>query len=307
MIKSVTIINYRKNELKITLNDVNPDHGIIIRKIDGLGPVKANININEYMISDGGLYNSSKLGIRNIVMDLVFTMAKTIEDVRQLTYNFFPLKRPLTFIIETDNRHLFTTGYVESNEPDIFSSQESTRISILCPDSYFYDWKEKDKVIDFRTVTSLFEFPFENNSLTNRLIELGEISKIREVQFDYDGDATIGCIFKFHCIGPVKNISLYHEESDSYNERMFLKTDAIESLTGSPLGLGDDIIVNTIVGQKSVNLYRDGETINVLNILDKSSDWINIYKGFNNLAYSAEIGIANLGLEITYNTIYEGI
>ena len=166
MIKSVTITNYLQESVKIDLTEPETS-GFIIRSIEGLGPAKANVNFTELATLDGALDNGALLNTRNIVMSLIFEGTPTIEDTRLKSYKYFPIKQNLTFEIETDNRHCFTVGRVESNVPAIFSNErEGCQISILCPSSYFQDMN--DTIINFDAVISEFEFPFDNDSI-NRI------------------------------------------------------------------------------------------------------------------------------------------
>ena len=109
------------------------------------------------------------------------------------SYKYFPIKKKVTLLIETDNRICETYGYVESNEPDIFSSDETTQISIVCPDPYFYSaGPDGTNTTIFYGVEPLFEFAFSNESLTESLIEFGEIKNETEQTVYYSGDAEIG-------------------------------------------------------------------------------------------------------------------
>ena len=164
MIKSVTITNYLQESVKIELTEPESS-GFIIRSIEGLGPAKANLNFTELAALDGALDNGAALlDTRNIVLSLIFVGTPTIEDTRLKSYKYFPIKQNLTFEIETDNRHCFTVGRVESNVPTIFGTdREGCQISILCPNSYFQDME--DTVKEFYSVEGGFEFPFENNSV----------------------------------------------------------------------------------------------------------------------------------------------
>lgn len=163
MIKSVTIVNYM-NE-KIVIDIFNPStSGLQIRKIDGLGPVKANITTTPIVTSDGDIYNSARADKRNIVLELGFQMERdldlpSIEHVRQMTYKYFPLKSQVKINIKTDNRDLYTYGYVESNEPNIFSDDETAQISLICPNSYFTSEVERNEYLD--QLKPVFKFPFE--------------------------------------------------------------------------------------------------------------------------------------------------
>lgn len=163
MIKNIYITNNKEETLTVNISNYK-NSGFTIRKIDGLGPVKANINTTPIVTNDGDLFNSARAEKRNIVLTLGFEIMpeiglNTIEDVRQKTYNFFPLKSLVKIQIETDNRELYTYGYVESNEPDIFSEDETCMVSLICPDSYFTSIEERNLKLD--QLKSVFRFPFE--------------------------------------------------------------------------------------------------------------------------------------------------
>lgn len=169
MIKSVTITNYLGESIELEL--ANPyKTGIYVSSITGLGPGKANINTTDIATDDGSIFNSARSEERNIVMKLGFLqvpgITETIEDARQLTYKYFPKKKPLIFNIITDNYNLNAYGYTESNEPDIFSKEETTQISIICPDPLFYSaGPDGTNITIFNGIKFNFEFPFENDSV----------------------------------------------------------------------------------------------------------------------------------------------
>lgn len=122
MIKSITVTNYLGESLKIEL--ARPDlSGFVVQSITGLGPGKATINISEESTRDGGLYNSARLSKRNIVIGLkyYYWSDKTIEELRHLSYKYFPIKKRVKLLIETDGRQAETEGYIEANDPDILS------------------------------------------------------------------------------------------------------------------------------------------------------------------------------------------
>lgn len=172
MIKSITVINKTGEKLTIELGAPETT-GLWIKSIKGIGPGKANINTTELASSDGGLYNSARSEIRNITLTLGFMpyvhptetdpvtgkpRTVSVEEVRRNTYKWFAKKRPITFIVNTDLISLASYGYVESNEPDIFNKQETTSISIICPDPnmYMYDSSE---ILEFSSTEDGFEFP----------------------------------------------------------------------------------------------------------------------------------------------------
>lgn len=304
MIKSVTITNYLNEKIVLELG--RPDKsGLLIKSIEGLGPAKATINAKEIATSDGALFNSARVSSRNIVITLGFLFNPTVEDMRQLTYKYFPIKKRLTILIETDNRIAETYGYVETNEPDIFQKEETTQISIICPDSYFYSaGPDGNNVTVFSGIEAAFEFPFSNESLTENLIEMGYIRYSQEQTVRYNGDAEIGVIITIHALGEVKNITIYNTGTRG---TMQIDTDKIEQITGSGIKNGDDIIISTVKKDKYIYLLRDGVYTNILNALDKNSEWFQLAKGDNIFAYTAEEGATNLQFKIENRTLYEGV
>ena len=301
MIKSITVINYLGDS--ITLDLWRPEQsGFLVQKIEGLGPSKANIHVTEMASNDGALYNSARTTSRNIVFSLKFLFKPTIEDVRQLSYKYFPIKKPVTLFIETDNRTCKTYGYVESNEPDIFSASETTQISIVCPDPYFYSLEGETTI--FSGIESSFEFPFSNESLTENIIEFGNITNQTSQTVYYSGDAEVGIIITIHALGMATNISIYNPNA---NEIMKLSTVRLAELTGSGIMAGDDIIISTVKGNKYIFLLRNGVYTNIINCLDKNSDWFQLTNGDNLFIYTAEIGTSNLQFRIENETVYEGV
>lgn len=307
MIYSIVVTNYLGDRIKLELG--KPDvSGFLIKSITGLGPAKANVNTTEVSTNDGSLFNSARLSQRNIVLDMVFintVYGESIEDLRQKSYKYFPLKKSVELTIETDNRYVKTTGYVESNEPNIFSSQEGTQISIICPDPYFYSAGEDgNNVTDFYTIDPMFEFPFSNESLTDPLLIFGEIQIKTEGVITYYGDSEIGVVIYIHAIGPATNINIYNTET---REVMMINTTKLEKLTGKGLVASDDIVINTTKGEKSITLIREGASYNILNCLDKNTDWFTLSKGDNIFAFTAETGVTNLQFRIENQVIYEGV
>ena len=285
MIRAVTFTNYLGDSIRLDL--ARPEEsGFIIKSVTGLGPGKANINTTEIATNDGSLFNSSRMPSRNIVISLAYMWKDSIEDVRQLSYKYFPIKKKLTMLIETDNRQAEIEGYVESNDPTIFSKDEGSDISIVCPNPFFYSaGKDGINTTIFYGVEALFEFPFSNESLKDPLLEMGVTITI-------------------HAIGEASNITIYNTGT---REVMRIDTDKLEKFTGSGIIAGDEINICTVKGNKSITLLRNGKTTNILNCLDKNADWFQLAKGDNIFAYTAEYGSTNLQFKIENRIVYEGV
>lgn len=184
MIQAVRVVNpFGDDPLDLVLTKSHIDEGIYIKSITGIGPEGSTINTTALAMEDGGVFNSARSDNRNIVIELGFyeseKLHNSIEDSRQKTYKYFPKKKQIQLVFYTDNRTSFITGYVESNTPDIFSKEEATQISIICPDPNFYSMKPT--AARFGGITEKFEFPFANDTVGSDLTFVGGIADNKQV------------------------------------------------------------------------------------------------------------------------------
>lgn len=369
MIQAFKVINESGDELMVEL--ARPEKsGFAVRSISGLGPVKASINLTELATSDGGVYNSSRIPSRNIVIDLTYfplhigddrfnfnsdsesessdldpdpdpsspiytgtvdseefgrrsyeyvsrsnsssrqsdhkEIHMDIEDLRQLSYKYFPIKRPIILIFYTTNRQVYIQGYVESNEPDIFSSDEGATISIVCPYPYFRDINQ-DEFINFSSTDPRFKFEFANvytGSVHKPRLLMSMISNAAEQNINYSGDIDTGVVITIYLSGRIGDITVYN---GSLSQQFKLKVDKIESIINSPISSGDKIVISSLPRNKYVRYYKENVEFNILSAVDKESDWLMISRGNNLYTYSAESGSNNITLEVSYPILYEGI
>jgi len=301
MIKRLIAINYLGESISLDLKDPESS-GFFIEEIEGLGPSKANINATEFATNDGAMFNSARVTSRNIILRLGFLFKPSIEAVRYQSYKFFPIKKRVTIIIETDSRLCETYGYVESNEPVIFSKKQTSQISIVCPDPYFYSLYKN--VLIFNGELPAFEFEFSNESLTEKMMVFGELINKTEETVYYDGDSEVGVVIKLNAIGGVSNVAIHNTYT---YESMEIDTVKLAALTGSAIIAGDEITISTVKGNKYVELLRNGVKTNILNCLNRDADWFQLTKGDNVFSYAAETGTANLQFRIEHQIVYEGV
>ena len=240
MIKSITVTNYLGDSLKLELE--NPEKsGFLVGSVSGLGAGTATINTTEMATSDGAMYNSAKIPSRNIVLTLMFLWKETIEETRHLSYKYFPLKKPVTLLVETDDRLAEIEGYVETNDPTIFSSAEGSDISIICPDPYFYSaGKNGTNVTVMSNIEPAFEFPFSNESLVEPLLEMSIVNNTKEQVVVYEGDADVGVTITIHAMGTASNVTIYNVNT---RESMNIDTDQLAEYTGNGIIEKDDIVI----------------------------------------------------------------
>lgn len=304
MIKSIKVTNYLGESITIELGRPEKS-GFAIISIDGLGPGKATINTTKISTRDGSLYNSARANERNIVINLRYFWKDSIENARQLSYKYFPLKQKVTLRIETDNRTVSIDGYVESNEPNIFSEASDANISIICPFPFFCSMENGGyQTTVFSGIDPKFEFPFSNESLDDNLLVMGEIQNLVENTVFYNGDIETGVNIYIHAIGSAGGITIYNLRT---RETMSISATKLEEYTGSGIIASDDIIVCTEQGNKSAKLIRKGVTYNILNCIERNTDWFTLSKGDNLFAYTAEFGANNLQFRIENKVVYEGV
>jgi len=303
MINSVVVTNQVGESVTMDLRSPEKS-GFFIRGIEGLGPPKSTINMTEVLSSDGAFYNSSRVASRNIVFNLGFhnDTAESIEQLRLKTYKYFPMKKEITIEVHTDSRIGVATGYVESNEPDIFSKEEGSIISILCPRAFFYG---KDIIQEYFSGSSpKFEFPFENPSTSLKLIEMGTVFISTAKSILYTGDEDTGVTIYVTFTGNVSGLTITNSAT---SEVMSIDSTKLITLTGADFHVGDQLIISTLRGNKYIHLIRSGITYNILNTINTTSAWFRIIRGDNVFVYTAASGLANMQFLVEYKNVYGGL
>lgn len=309
MLKKIVVTNPKGEALELELS--NPEKsGMAVVNVEGLGPPKANINGQEMASADGMFYSSARADARQVIFTLeLYSRDRnssygylSIEDARHLTYRYFPLKKEVTITVYTDSQVLYTKGYVESNEPSIFSEREQCVISVLCPDPFMYEIGDDETV--FSGTQPSFEFEFSNESLTTPLIEMGTIWLDTTAVLDYDGTVDTGILITIHAFGNCENISLFNVDT---RERIKIDTNVINTITGSPFQAKDDIIISTVKGDRYCRLLRNGVYTNIVGALSRDTDWFQISNGSNAFGFSAESGENNISVTFSYQNAYVGV
>ena len=191
MIKTVSVVNQFGDE--ISTNFVGTyEAPYVITKIEGHGPVGADINLTQFATNDGAMYNSARVGERalSLTLAVVAQPGKTIEHARRWIYRTYAVKTRVTMVFTTDTGTYIMTGYVEKCEPDIFDKITKVKITIVCPDPYFY--APAKTVASISSVKGGFEFPFADNTTkidSEVLFSIGENGQTYYVN-DPNVDAT---------------------------------------------------------------------------------------------------------------------
>lgn len=286
----------------LTLTQNESDYQIT--NIDGLNPPKAIINTSNVAGMDGNKFNSARLEGRNIVITL--RLNGNVEKNRIKLYRYFRTKQWCKIYYKNSSRDVYIEGYVESIETDLFSQSEIMQISILCQNPYFQDAQEI--VDDISKVVKEFEFPFAfgDNGATQDGIEI--------VESDLD-DAKEFSTYEYERVTEIFNES--ENETGVIINITFTATvnspKIIDTITGEYFELrgtynvGDEVVINTNKGNKSVKLIRNGIESSLFGNLVLGSTWFQLRVGSNYYSYSATRNDTFMRVIYKHNNIYEGV
>jgi hypothetical protein len=127
----------------VPLSDGGPQTDLFqVRDIQGLEPVKASINTTPFGSVDGDSFVGADIPKRNIVLTIGLNpdwADWSMATLRRALYAYFMTKQRVRLVFSSDDDFpdVEISGYVESNEPTIFSKDGEIPISIVCPDPYF--------------------------------------------------------------------------------------------------------------------------------------------------------------------------
>ena len=280
---SLKVENDRGNTLELTNN---PKYTVF--KIEGLNPPRANVNSSVNTTTDGSSINSVRLENRNIV--IYTTIEGDVEANRINLYKYFPVKKSVKLYFNNGARNIYICGTVEVIECDLFSNKQVAQISILCPRPYFK--AVHDLVTIFSDVSPLFEFPF---AISKTGIEFSAITVNQRKSIVNTGEAATGVVIKLFAIGTVENPVIYD---------VLKRTNIKLNFT---MLASDTIVINTNVGEKSIELIRDGVSYNALGYMAQNSSWFVLEAGDNVFTYDADSGNSNLQLTFTTSILYSGV
>lgn len=252
--------------LSLSLSEVSS--GIIVKDIQGLGPVKATIVSTSAPGHTGDIYMASKREARDLVFSLGLEpdyISEMPQDVRSRLYDFFMSNTwvDLTFVDSVKNP-VNITGLVESCEPDIFSQEPAMNVSVRCFDSDFVD-PSIQAVYGFTTTSPV------GQTIT------------------YNGSVETGVQFQLTVDRDIDEFTLYHTLPNGESRQLDFAW---------PLHAGDNLRIDSQYGKKGVTLTRGGADTSLLYAMSPQSSWIEFQKGDNIFRAYAE------GAAIPYDLAY---
>lgn len=306
MLKEIVVTNPSGERLPLTL--MRPESsGLILVDVQGLGPAKANVNVRENATISGSIFNSVKTPSRNIVLTLSFLESPTIEAARLRTYRYFPTESQIRLDVRTDAGTFYIYGYVESNEPTIFSIRQGCVVSVVCPNPFFkaHDGYRADVI---SPIGKLFEFPFSNPVGVEGIIFGERIFDSPEFTIPFDGTIPVGPTFRIQASGgEVNNPSIFFYNPNVPGDVDVLSFNFTDDLP--PLNDGDYLLIVCERQNKSVTRYvaSTGQLLNYIGAVTLDSSWPLIRQGDNEFSYTAEDGGEYIRFSYEYSLQYSGV
>lgn len=262
---------------------------IQIRDIQGLGPVKANVNTTALGSIDGEYYTGSSVGKRNIVMTLGLNpnwVDQSMSSLRQLLYAYFmpKLKVNLRFF-STTMATVEINGYIESFDPNIFTKDPEIQISIICPDPDFVD-----------IVATVVE------GVVNNVATIPEVF----TEINYVGTVRTGFVLKVKTAtarpaytGPI-NVVCFNPPPQPYN------TEGVVIAIGT-VNTTQYFEMSSVSGKKYAKtvVISTGLETNLLRTVGVNAVWPWFEFGLNNLSITADS--AGQAWTLTYFNRYGGL
>lgn len=285
MIESIVLKN------KTTLQSVLFDKEVseFILDTADLGTVKGTHHSYSYLNQVGVYIDSTTLGQRTVSIN-GWVVGDTYSelDLNKSTLN--KLINPLHYI-----DIIYANKYKLTFKPD-FSVQYSTSyqdnnevlckflIQGTCPDPMF---TTKDRISSLiASTTPEFRFPLIIPKTTGVIMGLRKQSLV--VTLSNEGDIKTGLSIKVNCSGTVVNPQI-----TNLNTQEIIKVN-------KTLVSGEQLVISTASGEKYIKGILNGTEYNYFKYMDFDSSWIQLQVGENRLKYTAESGVSNLSVSVSF-------
>ena len=279
----VSVENKRGNKINFVQNE-----NYAITSITGLGSPDAAINTVNVGSFDGERFNSSRVGMRNIVITIA--ILGDIEKNRIALYKIFKSKQWIRFYYKNKSRDVYIDGYIENAPVSLFTQNQEVQVSILCTEPYF---KNAEEIInDMSLIIDAFSFPFaieDEGTIFSEHVEVSEKIVMNE------GEVKNGMTIELKATGTVLNPKIFNRETSEFFGLNFT------------MQAGDFITVSTIKGAKTVYLLRNGIESNIFNNIMKDITWLQLEPGDNVFTFEAESGAEFLEVSFKHRDNYEGV
>lgn len=287
-----------KNErgLSVELNRIGP---LFLSSVEGFGGITTDTVLSKTIYQDGTTVKRNILKERILTLNCYMCVDSEYQrsTLKSKLYNIFNPKLKGSMKIFTDagisrsannlmviQSPLFEDDYETDNELVKF------QIQLIMPLPFFEDMGENYYV--FGDDIPIFSFDLE---IPQSGLEMSSKNNSFIVNLRNSGDAEIPLKVIFKAKSNVVNPSIYNVYT-----KEFIKIN-------KTMEVGEEITINTGIGNKRVESYLNGVTTNIFNLLDINSSFLWLDVGDNIIRYDAEELIEQLEVYIYYTNYYLGV
>lgn len=281
--------------------------GFVLTNATGILEAKADVIRTDNAMSDGSIWNSSRLKERAIVLTIRDDPSANHRQLRMRLYRLFQIKAPLTLSYTDGTATREIDVYTESVTCDVSKRANTYTVSLIAPDPFFRDAAATEREV--AAWEGAFEFPadasapdtglfeFDADALDTDVLEFGTRTEDLIVSCENAGDVPCGMVITFLASGSVTNPGLLNVDS---GERLSLNL---------AMQAGDAVTVDTRFGRRTAVLTRDGAAENVFRCVDAGSTFLQLAVGENNFTAmldGAAAASADLDISVWYEQQYVG-
>lgn len=232
-----------------------------------------SVTIQGWVIAE----NESMMTIRKTTLNRFFNPQQAVD----LFYKDYVLR----FLPNTSIR--YSTVIAENNEVIC-----KFKVEGYCPDPLFGEQVESK--VAAASTQAMFHFPLIISETPNP--PGGIIFGLRQPSLIFtvtnNGAVDVGMKIVFRASGTLTNPSLIE-----VNTQKFFKVN-------KTMVAGEEITIDTIIGEKKIEGYLNGITSNYFKYRDLDSEWLQLKVGDNLFRYDADQNVGNLEVYIYYNNKY---
>ena len=232
-----------------------------------------SVTIQGWVIAE----NESLMTIRKTTLNRFFNPQQAVD----LFYKDYVLR----FLPNTSIR--YSAAVAENNEVIC-----KFKVEGYCPDPLFSEQVESK--VAAASTQAMFHFPLIISETPNPpggiIFGLRQPSLI--VTVTNNGAVDVGMKIVFRASGTLTNPSLIE-----VNTQKFFKVN-------KTMVAGEEITIDTIIGEKKIEGYLNGITSNYFKYRDLDSEWLQLKVGDNLFRYDADQNVGNLEVYIYYNNKY---
>lgn len=276
-----------ENENSQTVN-VNDGIKYEVLSVSGLNPPKATVFSAKSPNKKGSKKNGSTLDERIVIIQI--KLLGDVEASRNDLYAWSDTEQELKIYYRNGKKNIYCEGTVTDCDIDLFTSNETVNIAILCNDPYLYDMQ--NIVSDISSILKQFTFPFAIDALG---IPFSTVKETNTTNI-FNAGAETGVKITVKCNGEVSNLRIYNaiDTTQQFKINRTLQKDWI-------------VEIDTDGSPKTVKLIKpDGTTENLLKDT-RNPTWFTLKKGNNLFGYSADSGVSDAEITIGFRNKYLGV